>query len=105
MVNKVEIKHLTTDIYDEAISSGSVLVDFWAKWCGPCRMVAPILEDIASEFDGIVTVAKVDIDNEMSLAVRYGIDSIPTVMLFKDGAEVKRFVGVQPIETYRAALK
>ena len=97
--------HLTADSFDKAISNGYALVDFWAAWCMPCRMVAPIIEELAEEYKGSVTVAKVDIDSESALAVRYGIMSIPTVILFNNGVEVKRFVGVQPKKTYESELK
>ena len=100
----MNIKHLTTENFDEVIGSGHALVDFWAGWCMPCKMVAPIIDELAAENEGKVVVAKVDVDNESSLAVRYGVDSIPTVILFKDGAEIRRFIGVQPKEIYQAAL-
>ena len=100
----MNIKHLTAGDFDEVAGSGSTLVDFWASWCMPCKMVAPIIEELATEYDGRVTVAKVDVDSEGSLASRYGVMSIPTVILFKDGAEVKRFVGVQRKEVYQTAL-
>ena len=96
---------LTIDSFDGNIASGYTLVDFWAGWCMPCRMVAPIIEELAAEYKGIVTVAKVDIDNESTLAARYEIMSIPTVILFHDGAEVKRFIGVQPKKAYTKALQ
>jgi len=97
--------HLTSDSFDGAIGAGRVLVDFWAAWCMPCRMIAPIIEELAEEYKGSVTVAKVDIDDESALAARYGIMSIPTVILFNNGVEVKRFVGVQPKKTYDLELK
>lgn len=96
--------NLTSDNFDETIGSGKVLVDFWADWCRPCKMVAPVIEELAAENEGSVTVAKVDVENESALAARFKIMSIPTVMLFKDGIEVKRFIGVQPKETYQAEL-
>ena len=100
----MSVKHLTTTDFDEEIGSGRALVDFWASWCGPCRMVAPIIEELGTEFEGRVTVAKVDVDSEGAIASRYGILSIPTVIMFDDGVEARRFVGVQPKDTYRAAL-
>jgi len=96
--------HLTKDNFDEVIGSGKVLVDFWAGWCMPCRMVAPVIEELAVEFAGKVTVAKVDVDVENALAARYDVMNIPTVILFEDGTEVKRFVGVKPKEAYVAEL-
>jgi len=96
--------HLTKDNFDEVIGTGKVLVDFWAGWCMPCKMVAPVIEELAADFEGRVTVAKVDIDNEGGLASRFAIMNIPTVILFADGIEVKRFIGVKPKETYAAEL-
>ena len=97
--------NLTSDNFDKVIGSGCILVDFWAAWCMPCRMLAPIIEELANEYIESVTVAKVNIDIESALAARYGIMSIPTVILFNDGAEVKRFIGVQKKETYELELR
>lgn len=78
-----------------------VLVDFWAAWCGPCRMVAPIVEELAGEYEGKVTVAKLDVDQNPKTASKYGIMSIPTLLIFKDGNPVSNLVGLRP----RADLK
>lgn len=72
-----------------------VRVDFWAEWCGPCKMIAPILEELAEELDGRVTIGKLDVDNNMNTAMAYGVSSIPTLMLFKNGEAVERIVGLQ----------
>ena len=99
------IVHLTSDTFDKAISDGGpVLVDFWASWCMPCKMVAPIMEELAAKKDGVVTVAKVDVDAAGDLAAKYGVMGIPTVILFKFGKEVDRLVGVQTLERYEAML-
>ena len=100
----MEILHLTKNDFDSTINSGMVLVDFWASWCMPCKMLAPVIAEIAEELGDSVKTAKVDVDAEGELALLYGVMSIPTVILFKDGQEYKRFVGVQPKETYMEAL-
>ena len=81
---------------DKLKDAGLVLVDFWAKWCGPCRMLAPVVEEVAAEMQGEVTVGKMDIDEDTQFAIGLGIMSIPTLILYKDGEEVGRLVGVQP---------
>jgi len=96
--------HLTADNFDEVISRGKVLVDFWAEWCGPCRIVAPVMEALSEEYADVASIAKVDIDEWPSLMERHSIMSIPTVILFKDGLEQTRFVGVRSKEEYAAAL-
>ncbi|MGD8998754.1 MAG: thioredoxin [Anaerolineae bacterium] len=78
------------------------LVDFWAEWCGPCRMVAPVVEEIAAELDGKIHVAKMDVDSNRQTPMQYGIQGIPTLILFKDGAEAARIVGFRPKEAMMA---
>ncbi|MBQ3276629.1 MAG: thioredoxin [Oscillospiraceae bacterium] len=82
-----------------------VLVDFWASWCGPCRMVAPVVAQIAAEQEGVVKVGKVNVDEEPGLAGRYGISSIPTLMVFRNGGPVNAAVGVRPKEQIEALWK
>ncbi len=85
-------------------SAAPVLVDFWAEWCMPCRMVAPVVDELAGEFAGKVKIGKVDTDANRAIAMKFGISAIPTIMIFKGGEVVKRFVGVQSKREYAAAL-
>ena len=123
----MSVKHFTNSAeFDSAIQTAPVaMVDFWATWCGPCKMLAPVIEDIgakydgkavvakvdvdenqalAAKYDGKAVVAKVDVDENQSLAAKYGVMSIPTVIFFKDGKEIGRKVGVQPASVYTQTL-
>src|SRR5664279_4405666 len=86
-------------------SNGVVLVDFWATWCSPCKMIAPIVEQIASEYEGKLTVGKLDTDANVQTALKYGVMSIPTLILFKNGQPVERIVGYQPKERLMTKIK
>jgi thioredoxin len=93
-----ETIHLTEQDFDKTLmaAQGLVMVDFWAEWCGPCRAIAAVLEELAEASEGRVTLMKVNVDENPDLAVRYGIRSIPTILFFKRGAIVDRVVGVAP---------
>lgn len=91
----MSIIHLDSENFDSLIKEGTVLVDFYADWCGPCKMISPILEEISDERDDI-KIIKVNVDNHNELAVKYGIMSIPTMIVFKDGKESSKNVGFLP---------
>ena len=93
-----ETIHLTERNFDEALvaTQGLVMVDFWAEWCGPCRAIAPVLEELAAASEGRVMLMKVNVDENHGLAARYGIQSIPTILFFKEGAAVDRVLGAAP---------
>jgi thioredoxin 1 len=95
--------HLTEQTFDETLSTheGVMMVDFWAEWCGPCRAIAPVLDDLARESAGKVTLAKVNVDENPGLAARYGIRSIPTILLVKQGKVADQVIGAVP----RAKIK
>lgn len=101
----MEMIHLDTKKFDELINKDKyVLVDFWAAWCVPCKMIAPVVEKIAEDYSNKLTVAKVDIDEQEELAIRYGIQSIPTVILFKDGKVAAKEIGVKPLKSFTKML-
>lgn len=92
--------HLNLDNFEQTISSGKVMVDFWAPWCMPCQSLLPVIDELSSELDGTAVVAKVNVDENKSLAQRFRVMSIPTVVFFVDGVEKERLVGVYPKEKY-----
>jgi thioredoxin len=97
---------ITDSSFEEAVlkSDKPVLVDFGAEWCGPCRTLGPIIEELATEYEGRVVVGKVDVDNNQEFAAKYGVRNIPTVLMFKDGEVVGRQVGVASKKTYTDSL-
>lgn len=91
---------------NDVLKSGTpVLVDFWAEWCGPCRMVGPAVEQLAKTLDGQVKIVKLNVDENQEIAVKYGIHSIPSLLLFKDGKEIARTVGAAPKEAYQKFIE
>ena len=96
------IKNLTQETFSEEINkSMPTMVDFWASWCGPCRMLSPVIDALSEEYEGKINVGKVNVDEQGELAIRFGVASIPTVIFFKDGNEINRLVGVHDADDYR----
>ena len=86
---------LTQENFESTVKEGVSLVDFWAPWCGPCRMIAPVIDELASEFDGKANICKVNTDEQQDLAVKYGVRSVPTILFMKDGEIVDQVIGAQ----------
>ena len=100
------LQHFDMATFDSEVLNAKlpVLVDFWATWCGPCRMIAPTVEELANEYEGRFVVGKVDVDENADLAIRYGINSIPALLVFKDGKLVDTAIGAQPKPALKALL-
>lgn len=99
------LQHLTESSFDAAVNEAPLaMVDFWAAWCGPCKMMGPIVEKLAEAYDGKALVAKVDTDEESELAEKFNISSIPTIVFLKNGEEFDRKIGVSPEDALRAVL-
>lgn len=96
---------VTKDNFNETVSQGVSLLDFWAPWCGPCKMQLPIVEELSEELKGQATIAKVNVDEEPELASQFGVMSIPTLILFKDGQPVDKLVGLQSKESLKTKIQ
>ena len=101
MTTSVNSETFTSEVLEQ---TKLVLVDFWAEWCGPCRMVGPIIDELSKDFEGKAVVGKIDVDSNQEFAAKCGVRNIPTVLLFKDGELVSRQVGVAPKKTYEDAI-
>ena len=100
------LEHFNKASFDEAREKGDLmLVDFWAEWCGPCKMLGPVIDQLAQDYEGKAVVGKVNVDEEQGLAMRYGVMSIPTVIFFKNGEEIKRQVGLLPPAAFTSILE
>ena len=95
---------LTTENFDATIKEGVTFVDFWAPWCGPCRMIAPIIEELATDFEGTATIAKINTDEQQELATKHSIKSIPCILIFKDGVEVEKITGANSKEFFTNSI-
>jgi len=96
---------ITKENFSENVAQGVSLLDFWAPWCGPCKMQLPIVEELSEELKGTATIAKVNVDEEPELASQFGVMSIPTLILFKDGQPVDKLVGLQSKESLKARIQ
>lgn len=94
----MELTTITDDNFEEEVikSDKPVLIDFWAVWCGPCRMIAPIVEELATEYDGKVKIGKLDVDSNQQTSIKFGVRSIPTILIFKDGEIKETIIGAVP---------
>ncbi len=100
-----EIKHFAEDTFNHDVQHGVVLVDFYADWCGPCRMMTPVLEKVAQEVKGQATIGKLDIDNAQKVAAQFQVTSIPTLILYKEGKEVGRLIGLRDAATIKEFIE
>jgi|TARA_B100000959_G_scaffold254072_1_gene285477 thioredoxin 1 len=101
----VALEFTDANFQDEVLNADQpVLVDFWAEWCGPCKMLGPVIDELAGEYEGKAKIGKIDIDNNRDAAVQYGIQSIPSIIIFKNGEVVNKFVGISPKDELAGAI-
>lgn len=97
-------KELTSENFEATVNNGVSLVDFWAPWCGPCRMIAPVIEELANDFDGKANICKINTDEQQELASKFGVRSIPTILFMKDGAVVDTMIGAASKQAFADKL-
>lgn len=100
-----EVHELSNNEFDDFIEDGTVLIDFWAGWCMPCLMMAPVIEELSEKFDGKIKFGKIEIDENKELAQKFNVRSIPNFVLFKDGKKQERFIGAIPAEEFGKKLE
>jgi len=100
-----KVMELTESDFDSQVSEGVAVVDFWAPWCGPCKMMGPVMDSVSEKFADSVKVAKLNVDEARNVAVKFGITSIPAIFIFKDGVPARQLVGVQSEDTLLAAIE
>ncbi len=105
MIDTSKPLHLNYPNFDKVVSNSTILVDFWAEWCTPCKVQDPILDEVAAEMNGEVLIGKVNVDDNRTVASKYGIMNIPTMILFKNGEKLHQFVGVQSKENIISTVK
>jgi thioredoxin 1 len=101
----MSVNQISDSTFQSETSSGTVLVDFWAPWCGPCKMIAPILDELSNEVGDKAKIVKINVDDNPESAAKYNVMSIPTLLVFKDGQVVDQLVGVQPKEKLKAVIE
>ncbi|MDR6881895.1 thioredoxin [Bacillus sp. 3255] len=101
----MSIQPITDATFQNETAAGTVLVDFWAPWCGPCKMIAPVLDELSAEIGDKAKIVKINVDDNPESAAKYNVMSIPTLLIFKDGQVVNQLVGVQPKDRLKAAIE
>jgi len=99
------VKHLNSENFDSETSKGVALIDFWAEWCGPCKMLGPVLEEVVKEVGDAAVIAKINVDEAQELAMKYAVRSIPAIFILKDGKTIQQFIGIQSKQVLVNAVK